>query len=87
MVFTEGHLTIIIGATEAVPTTTLLIDRLKPAQYTHTHTHTHTCTDTPHAHTHAHTLHMHTHIHTHPEISSEVYFHLIKYLYSLHSLT
>lgn len=55
MVFTEGHLTIIIGATEAVPTTTLLIDRLKPAQYTHTHTHIHMHTH-PHAHTHTHTL-------------------------------
>ena len=54
MVFTEGHLTIIIGATEAVPTTTLLIDRLKPAQYTHTHTHIHMHTH-PHTHTHTHT--------------------------------
>ena len=31
MDFTEGHHTIIIGATESGPTTTLLIDRLKPA--------------------------------------------------------
>ena len=50
VVFTEGHLTIIIGATEAGPTTTLLIDRVKSAQYTHTHTHMHTHP------THTHTL-------------------------------
>ena len=78
MVFTEGHLTIIIGATEAVPTTTLLIDRLKPAQYTHTHTHTHTCTDTPHAHTHAQIPHMHTHMHTH-STCTHTYTHTLKY--------
>ena len=65
MVFTEGHLTIIIGATEAVPTTTLLIDRLKPAQYTHTHTHTHTHAQIPHMHTHMHTHSTCTHTYTH----------------------
>ena len=54
MVFTEGHLTIIIGATEAGPTTTLLIDRVKSAQYTHTHTHMHT--HPTYTHTYTHTL-------------------------------